>query len=123
MGAARMFAWTPKTIRGYRLGERAAYAREGICFRAVANLDGSAVVIQSFPELAGVTEVLPALRSHADRLNHLPQGCVPRVHDVGETEDGIPYLVTGVSDGRTLREILSERGRRVPAPLQISLAI
>lgn len=101
--------WKGRVLGRYRLEEVLGTGGMGTVFRANDELLSREVAIKVFR--GGWTlddrekERILAEARAASRIDH-PHICP--VHDLGEGDDGTPYLVMGLCEGRTLRELIRE---------------
>lgn len=106
----------------YRVGERIGEGGTAEVFRAeMDGADGFArpVAIKRLrPSLAADAGQRAAFRSEADLARRLHHGCIVQVLDVGEDDQGVPFLVTELVDGCSLAQLL-DRGE----PLTVAEAI
>ncbi|GAB2985996.1 serine/threonine-protein kinase [Nocardioides montaniterrae] len=59
---------------------------------------------------AGVADIRERFLQEARLLRSVDSPYVVRVHDIGETPDGIPYFVMAYADAGTVAEVLAQRG-------------
>jgi serine/threonine protein kinase len=87
-----------------------------------AELDRSVAVKILAERLAGDAAFRKRLLREARLAARLSHPNVVSVYDVGETEDGRPYIVMECVEGLTLADVLLERGR-LPADEAVGLAV
>lgn len=92
----------------YELLEELGRGRLGIVYRAVEKSDGAYIAIKILKQLneRDVQRFQREARA-AKKLNH-PN--VVRVHDLGSTADGAPYIVMELVDGTSLRRLIRQLG-------------
>jgi serine/threonine-protein kinase len=104
----------------YRVMGRLASGSTATVYQARdERLDRSVAVKIVNPEYALDAEVADRLADEAQTVAHLPHPNIVAVYDQG-THEGAPFLVMEYVRGRTLRDVLAERGRLDPSE---SLAI
>ncbi len=116
MNAAREIFAADRLPEGTRLG---AYAVEAIAFeggfatvyRGRDTSSGEAVAIKVLRgALAESSKMIVRFQREAEAIRRLAHPGIVRLHEVGEIDDGRPYLVMEWLAGRTLREELRARG-------------
>ena len=60
------------------------------------------------PALAGDSEAVANFLREAETVGKLEHPCIPPVHEVGESEDGSPFIVMRLVRGQTLSEIIAQ---------------
>ncbi len=109
--------------RRYRLKREIARGGAGAVFEAEHLYTGRSVAIKLLiEEQAGMTESRTRLLLEARALTAARHPGIVLGLDAGETEDGTPYLVMELLEGRTLEGILAVR-RRVPVADAINIGI
>jgi serine/threonine protein kinase len=113
-----------KTVGHYRIAERLGAGGMGEVFLAEdMRLDRKAAIKFLPADLAGdpqrrqrfVTEA-----KSASALNH-PHVCV--VYDVGETEDGVPFIAMEFVEGRSLRDLVKSGPAEIARVVQIAIQV
>ncbi|BAS27445.1 protein kinase domain-containing protein [Limnochorda pilosa] len=106
--------------RRYRLEERVGHGGMAEVFRATDLLLSRAVAVKVLlPQFASDEEFVERFRREAQAAASLSHPNVVNIFDVGE-EDGTYFIVMEYVRGRTLREVLHERG---PLPVGEALEI
>ncbi|MGH3741833.1 MAG: protein kinase domain-containing protein, partial [Micromonosporaceae bacterium] len=99
----------------YRIHSRIARGGMATVYRAVDERLERVVAVKVIkPSHAGNTEFLSKFDQEAKTIARLTHPNVVSVYDTGEHE-GLPYLVMELIQGRTLRELLTQRKRLSPA--------
>jgi serine/threonine protein kinase len=99
----------------YRIMGRLAGGRATSVYQARdERLDRFVAIRIVHPEHVLDAEVLDRLANEARTVAHLPHPNIVAVYDQG-THEGAPYVVTEYVRGRTLREVIGDRGRLDPA--------
>lgn len=98
----------------YRIAGRLASGRATSVYQARdERLDRSVAIRIVNPEHVLDAEVLDRLANEASTVAHLAHPNIVAVYDQG-THEGAPYVVTEYVRGRTLRDVISDRGRLDP---------
>lgn len=105
----------PPATERYQFVEEIAHGGMGIVFRAVDTVLGRDVAIKV---LAGrfVDQPVMVRRfiGEARIAGQLQHPCIPAVHELGTLSDGEPFLAMRLIKGRTLDELLKNRGPNSP---------
>ena len=106
----------------YRLEEFVGKGGMALVFRAVDTRTGHDVAVKVLrPEFSGDAEFLERFEREALAASKMSHHNIVNLLDVGE-EDGYRYLVMEYMRGRTLKDIISERGR-LPEKVAAQIAI
>ena len=93
----------------YRLSERLGTGGMSVVWRARDEvLDREVAVKVLSPETAADPMLLDRIRVEARAAARLRHPHVVEVHDFGETEDGLPFVVMELVDGRSLADLLAK---------------
>ena len=93
----------------YRLLNRLGAGGMSVVWRAhddVLDRDVAVKILSS--DLAADTDLLHRIRVEARSAARLRHPNVVEVHDYGETDEGLPYVVMELVDGRSLAQVLAE---------------
>ncbi|MFI5301776.1 MAG: serine/threonine-protein kinase, partial [Polyangiales bacterium] len=105
----------------YRIVGRIGAGGMGVVFSAYDELTADVVAIKTMlGPLAERPDVIARFRREARIASRIEHPAVVRTLDVGETEDGAPYLVMELLEGMSLASILDDG---VKLPLALSVAI
>lgn len=72
------------------------------------------------PTLMGREDVMARFRREARVCGSLRHANIGQVYDIGELEDGSPYMVMQLQDGRSLADVIDET--KLPIPAIVNLA-
>ena len=108
----------------YRLVARVGEGGMAVVYRAVDELLGRPVAVKVLREaFRGDAEFVERFRREAQAAASLSHPNVVQVFDVGRDQDR-PFMVMELVDGRSLKEILRERGRlEIPAAVAIAVGV
>jgi serine/threonine-protein kinase len=102
---------SPPTLAGYEVLGEVGEGGMAVVYRARhAALDRRVAVKVLRPQLAGHPSVVSRFLYEARVTARLQHPGVPPVHEVGTLPDGRPFLAMKLIQGRTLHELLQERG-------------
>ncbi|HTE52698.1 MAG TPA: serine/threonine-protein kinase [Kofleriaceae bacterium] len=107
----------------YRLAEPIGEGATGTVYRAVVEPGGEAVavkVLRAGARGAAATEAARRFEREAVAAGKLDHPNLVAIRDFGALDDGRPYLVMDLIDGRSLAEVLGDEGR---LPVERALAI
>jgi serine/threonine protein kinase len=98
-------------VPGYRIGEQIAEGSSGRVYKAHKESDGSAVAIKLFKkELVPDADALRRFGYEVETLGKLNHPSIIRIHSSGSTREGIPYIITELMDGLTIRQSIDANG-------------
>ncbi len=118
---ARRYIMTPGNILGgrYRLVRKLGVGAMGVVWAAVNELTSGEVALKLI--LQSTDDLRLRLLREARVCGGLKHRNVIEVHDVGQTEEGDPFLVMQLLSGETLAEHL-KRQRRLDSPVAAQIA-
>jgi len=106
----------PATIGPYRLGRELGRGGSGTVFLAEDTRLGRSVAVKVL-RTDSTPQARERFRREAQALARLRHPNVAAVHDVGETEQGLPWLTMDFVDGESLDAVLWRLAARDPASL------
>lgn len=96
-------------IPGIRIGEKIGRGGMGIVYLGEQETLGRQVAVKLLPPLSSSNQQLAdRLRLEARAMARLDHEHVVRIHDAGNTNQGLLYIVMEFVDGRTLRQLIAE---------------
>jgi serine/threonine protein kinase len=99
------------TVPGYLIGEQIAEGSSGRVYKAQKESDGSTVAIKLFKkELVPDADALRRFGYEVETLGKLNHPNIIRIHSSGSTREGIPYIITELMDGLTIRQSIDANG-------------
>ncbi|MBZ4416479.1 serine/threonine protein kinase [Myxococcus sp. RHST-1-4] len=100
----------------YYLKEELGQGGHGIVYKAEHRILGRPAAVKILhPHLADNREMMQRFVREARVVNQIRHANVVDIHDFGLLPDGRPYLVMELLPGRTLSQLLKEKGRLPPA--------
>lgn len=114
-----------KTISHYRIVEKLGEGGMGVVFIAEDILLGRRVAIKT------LTPARPSDHPHfrarflreARAVSALSHPHIATVHDYGETDDGLPYIVMELIKGETLGELILKESLTIPRAIEIIVQV
>src|SRR5580693_5650623 len=103
----------------YRVEELLGQGGFGAVYRCMQVDQGRPVALKMLlPEAIGNEEALARFRREAELAQRLQHPNTVRILDVGETEEGLPFIAWELLRGRPLDAVL--RQERTPAPARVA---
>jgi len=98
-------------VPGYRIGEQIAEGSSGRVHKAIKESDGSTVAIKLFKkELVPDADAFRRFEYEVETLGKLRHPNIIRILGSGSTREGLPYIITDLMDGVTIRQSIDANG-------------